>query len=102
MNPFQESILKVIAYFDIFNYPVTVQEIMHFMDKPCSPEKLHRALDELSKNEIIFKIKDYYSLHNEQVFAVKRITANKAATKQLKIAKKIAAFLIRVPFIRGV
>src|SRR3954451_23413336 len=102
MNSLQESILKVIAYFDIFYYPVTAQEILHFMNKPYSSQKLDNALDELLRNEIIFKTKDYYSLHNDQLFAVKRMKANEAAAKQLKIAKKIAALLIRVPFIKGV
>jgi hypothetical protein len=102
MNPLQESILKVIAYFDIFYYPVTAQEILYFMNKPCSEQKLDHALDELLKNEIIFKTKDYYSLHNDQTFAIKRIKANEAANKQLKIAKKIAVLLIRIPYIKGV
>jgi hypothetical protein len=102
MNPLQESILKVIAYFDIFYYPVTAQEIIYFMDKPCSLQKLQRALEEFLKNEIIFKTKDYYTFHNEQAFAIKRMKANEVAAKQLKIAKKIAAFLVRFPFIKGV
>jgi hypothetical protein len=102
MNPLQESILKVIAYFDIFYYPVTAQEIIYFMDKPCNMQKLHHALDEFLKNEIIFKTKDYYSFRNDQTFIIKRIEANKAAVKQLKIAKNIAAFLIRFPFIKGI
>jgi len=102
MDPLQESILKVIAYFDIFYYPVTTKEILYFMNKPYTEHKLQDALDELLKNEIIFRTKDYYSLHNDQIFAIKRMRANEAAAKQLKIAKKIAAFLIRFPFIKGV
>jgi len=102
MNPLQESILKVIAYFDIFYYPVTAEEILYFMNNPYTAQKLHQALDELLKNEIIFKTKDYYSLHNNEMFTLKRIRANEAAKKQMKIAKKIAALLIRVPFIKGV
>jgi len=72
------------------------------MDKQCAAQKLHSALDEFQKNEIIFKTKDYYSVRNDQTFILRRIEANKAAVKQLKIAKKIAAFLIRIPFIKGV
>jgi hypothetical protein len=72
------------------------------MNKPYTESKLQHALDELLKNETIFKSKDYYSLHNDQLLAIKRTKANKAATKQLKIAKKIAALLIHIPFIRGV
>src|SRR3954470_21979334 len=102
MNPLQESILKVIAYFDIFYYPVTAEEILYFMNNPYTAQKLHQALDELLKNEIIFKTKDYYSLHNNEMFALKRIRANEAAKKQMKIAKKIAGLHIRVPFIKGV
>ena len=102
MDLLQESILKVVAYFDIFYYPVTAQEIMHFMDKPCTEQKLNFALNRLLNDEIIFKTKDYFLFHKDQTWVLKRIKGNAAATKQLKIAKKIAAFLTWFPFIKGV
>jgi hypothetical protein len=102
MNSLQESILKVVVYFDIFYYPVTIHEIRYFMDSRCDELKLLLALNELLKNEIIFKTKDYYSFHKDQIHAIKRVKANAVAKKHLKIAKRVAAFLTWFPFIKGV
>jgi hypothetical protein len=102
MNTLQESILKVIAYFDIFNYPLTVQEIKLFMNQNCSDQKMQYALHELLHDETIFKSRDFYSLQNNPSLTIKRINGNNAATKQLRIAKQIAAFLTWFPFIKGI
>src|SRR5215831_1845750 len=102
MTTLQGSILKVIAYFDIFNYPLTVQEIKRFMNESCTEQRLQNVLNELLHEEMVFKIKDFYSLQNDPSLALKRISANTSAIKQLKIAQKIAAFLTWFPFINGI
>ena len=102
MDKLQESILKVIAYFDIFNYPVTAQEIQCFMDKPCNETNLHYAINELIKEKIIFRSKEFYSLQWDDTLIQKRITANTTALQQVKRAKKIASFLHWFPYIKGI
>lgn len=102
MDLLRESILRVVAYFDIFHHPVTAEEIVHFMNKPCTEQNLHRVLNELLKDEKIFKLKEFYSLRNDDLLVTKRINANAGAIKQMKIAKGIAAFLTWFPFIRGI
>jgi hypothetical protein len=102
MDALQESILRVVAYFDVFHYPVTAEEILHFMNKPCNEQTLHLALNELLRDEKIFKAKEFHSLCSDQTLTRKRINANTAAIKQMKIAKSVGAFLAWFPFIRGI
>jgi predicted nucleotidyltransferase len=102
MDALRESILKVVTYFDIFQYPVTAEEIRRFMDMPCSMERLEYLLQELLRDERIFKTLDFYTLHKNSSLGIKRIKENTAAKKQLKRAKRIAAFLTWFPFIKGI
>lgn len=102
MDLLQESILKVVAYFDVFDYPVTAEEILRFMDKPCSEQKLQHSLKSLLRDEAIFKTKDFYSLRNDESFAVNRLKDNRTAKKKLKLAKRIGVFLSWFPYIKGI
>src|SRR5690242_6624248 len=98
MDASRESILKVITYFDIFQYPVTAVEIRYFMDIPCNQERLEYLLQDLLRDEIIFETQGFYTLHKNSSLGIKRIKENAAAKKQLKTAKRIAAFLTIFPF----
>lgn len=102
MEPIQESILSTIAYFDIFSHPLTAEEIKSFMSLPCSTKDLSFSLNELLGDEIIYCYNDFYSLTEDKSLAEKRVKANKYATKQLKIVKRVAGFLSWFPYVKGV
>lgn len=102
MDSLQESILRAVAYFDIFHHPVTAEEIMYFMNKPCSQQNLHCTLNALLHDEKIFKSKEFYSLRNDHLLAMRRMNANAAAATQMKTARSIASFLTWFPFIKAV
>ena len=40
----EQSIIKALAYFDIFNYPLTQEEIYNFLDKPVKMEVVTATL----------------------------------------------------------
>jgi len=102
MEVLQESILKVVTYFDIFQYPLTAEEIRCFTDSPCSAGQLEYLLQELLRDEIIFKTQDFYTLHKNSSLGAKRIKENTASKKQVSRAKKIGKFLTSFPFIKGI
>ena len=41
----RHSILKVIAYFDLFDYPLTEEDILFFLDRPTDRWELAAALE---------------------------------------------------------
>lgn len=102
MNEIRNSILKVLSYYDIFQYPLTRREIRSFMGKHCSEDKLILCLAELSESEVIFETEGFYSIRNDVLFKAQRIKENAAAEKQLKLAKRIAYFLTWFPYVKGI
>jgi len=96
------SILKVLAYFDIFQYPLLKNEIRQFLDQTVSESILDKALQQLLHDKNIFKLGDFYSLQNNFLLAEKRISVNRRAEKLLPSAMKIGRFLFRFPYVRAV
>lgn len=102
MTQANESILKVMAYFDTFNYPLTIEEISTYLDQPIQPDTLHKALQSLLDKELVWQLGQFYSLRSDPELELKRLNGNKLAVKQLKHAMRISLFLSWFPFIRGI
>ena len=102
MHSASQSILKVIAYFDVFTYPVKKEEIISFLDATYPGNEIDEAIELLLEKEIIFKSGDFYSLQQDPVWIKRRKAGNEKATAQLRIAAKVATLLSRFPFVRGV
>lgn len=96
------SILKVLAYFDLFNYPLSRAEIGWFADIEMSEKTLQDALDSLTVEARIFPFKDLYSLRDDEEVAERRLGGNERAYNLLKIAERTSAFLFKFPFVRGI
>jgi predicted nucleotidyltransferase len=96
------SILKVIAYFDVFNYPLKKEEIISFLDAPYTKDQIKEAMFFLLEKEIIFRFDEFFSLQNNYRWIQRRIEGNERAKNQLRTAQKIAAFLFRFPYVRSV
>lgn len=102
MDTYAGSILKVLAYFDIYHYPVKQEEIEFFLNQPASPQKLRAALDELVSIQAIWHIDGFYSLHNDAALVERRLKGNLLAVKQLKRAAKVARIIMAFPYVKGV
>ena len=99
---FKTSILKVLAYFDLFNYPVSKEEIYLFLDRPAQGDDLIIDLAQWVRDGHIFKFNEFYSLKNDPALLKKRIKENGYAQPLLITADKISKFLFRFPYIRGI
>lgn len=98
----ETSILKVLAYFDLFNYPVSKKEILLFLDRGISRDELSADLARLTGNGQLYRHGEFYSLKNDPGLAEKRINGNRRAQRLLSIANKISRFLSRFPYVRGI
>jgi hypothetical protein len=96
------SILKTLAYFDMFNYPLSENEILFFCDKAVSIDDIKISLADMSADGSIFLCNGFYSLHNGTVLAQKRVIHNDNAQLLLPIAKNNSCFLFQFPFVRGI
>jgi hypothetical protein len=98
----KNSILKVLVYYELFEYPLLIEEIYCFLDKKVSLFQLRENLEYLTKNEFIYKIDRFYSLRNDRRLVDKRMLENSRAQSLLLTANKISQFLFRFPFVRGI
>jgi hypothetical protein len=98
----KSSILKVLAYFDLFDYPLLVNEIHFMMDRQVDRNELLAGLDELDKAKCLFRFGEFYTLNNDSGSIENRLKGNERAKPLLAIAGRIAGFLFRFPFVRSI
>jgi hypothetical protein len=98
----EKSILRAIAYFDIFHYPISKEEIRPFLSASPDADLIDEAMEQLVSQGHIFCHHEFYSLHNNSLLAHRRIEGNLRAKKLLKKAFKIGRFLFGFPFVRAV
>ncbi len=98
----RHSILKVLAYFDLFSYPLTVEDILFFLDRRVEKSELAGALELLTDEGHLFRLSAFYSLRDDPAMAERRLRGNRNAQRLLTIASKGSRLLFRCPFVRGV
>lgn len=102
MHSLEVSILKTIAYFDVFSYPLTSDEIIFFLDQAAGENEVCRGLNYLVEAGQLQQSGDFYSLTNDDGYAAKRIKANQLAQKYISRARTVAKFLSWIPYINGI
>ena len=94
-------VIRPLLYFDIFNYPITIDEIKRFAPLQIN-SSIHQALDELVLQGKIFLFDDFYSIQDNPFLALRRKAGNDRAKKKLVTAKKYAGIISSFPFVRAV
>jgi hypothetical protein len=98
----RESILRTLAYFDIFNYPLTKAEIDQFLVGRIASGRLDHLLHQMEEERVIFLLHDFYSLQNNFLLVHRRRQGNMRAEILLNKAARIGRFLYQFPFVRSV
>jgi hypothetical protein len=98
----KENILATLAYFDLFNYPLTRTEVYLFLKKKYKTEFFDDALRCLLSSGAIHQFDGFYTLRNDHYLIVRRNEGNERAAELIKIAKKVGSLLIWFPFVRGI
>lgn len=96
------AVLSVLAYFDIFQYPLAKNEIQSFLKKPVSEIELNNTLQNLLAMRSVFVHHGYYSLHDNPLLSLRRKEGNLKAERLIPKAHKIGRFLYRFPFVRAI
>lgn len=97
-----QNILKTLGYFDLFHYPLTVEEIYLFHADANSIDSINTSLQSLVKDGVVFKLDHFYALHNDHTLVQRRCAGNYLAIKQMKTAQKAAKWLSSFPYVKGV
>ena len=98
------GILHTIAYFDVFAYPLTKDQLNAFLSYNVTTEnELNHALDRLVEKKLIHTAQEYfYASTRTEVIVRERLRYERRASRMLAHARWISFFLKRVPFVRAV
>lgn len=96
----RESILRVITYFEVFDYPLTIEELAKFTHLPV--DELAAYIDTLNDQNVLSIHKKYVGIGNVSEKVSRREVGNKKAALLEKKATKNARQISRFPFVRGV
>jgi len=97
-----QNILKTLGYFDIFNYPLTREEIYLFHPDHSGTSSIDAAIINLLEEKVIFEFSNFFSLQNDCTIAEKRRKGNSLAIGQMETARKVAALLSKFPFVKAI
>ena len=102
MSDARKNILTTLAYFDLFNYPLTMEEVYFFLPVKLNYEEFEQALLGLAVDRLIFRFNHFYTLKNDYFLVERREKGNAKAADLIAIARKVGDLLIRFPYVRGV
>lgn len=99
----QQSIIKTLLYYDIFNYPLKGKEIHRFLSVDNGKAKaIEEALEHLCHQQLIFRFDEFFSVQNSERNILRRKKGNDFAKRSTPIAIKRARLLASFPFVRAV
>ena len=102
MSDIKKNILTTLAYFDLFNYPLTVEEVYLYLPVKCDMQNFESTLRCMVIDRQIYHFDKFYTLKNDYFLIERRVNGNAKAAQMIEIAKKISDGLIRFPFVRGI
>ncbi|MBU4421599.1 hypothetical protein L6259_02320 [Candidatus Parcubacteria bacterium] len=100
MYDLKYEILKVLSFYDIFEFPLTICEIKKSIGIRKKLEEIYSALELLEQENKIQKEDGYYFLPQNLDGAKKRKARFLISLKKMERAKKVAKIFSRFPFIR--
>ncbi|MGN6420580.1 MAG: hypothetical protein ACTHMC_23925 [Pseudobacter sp.] len=100
--PVAHSILRTLAYFELFQHPLTAQELLFFLDQPVAETELQSALQQLLQEHRVFNHNGFYALQNQPAYVDRRKQYNAHAKELLPVAHRIGKLLSRFPYVSGI
>jgi hypothetical protein len=100
MENLKYEILKVLAFYDIFKYPLTVLEVQKNLGAAAGLQEVRGVLCELKNENKIIMESGYFFLPGNENAAENRKARFLISFKKLERAKKIARLFAWFPFIK--
>ena len=98
-----KSIIKTLAYYDIFNYPLTAEEIYYNLGtNHVTSMDVANEIEKLFDSGLIYKKNNFYLLTNNDKYISRRIDGNKLAEKKMNSAYRMTNFISKFPYVRAI
>ncbi len=104
LSTLDQAILRTIIYFDIFDYPLTAQEIHSWLltDNSVEFNKILSVLQNPSRLEIVETAEGFYFLRGKNKNVETRKSRHWLAEQKFRIALKNIRLLRHLPFIKAI
>jgi hypothetical protein len=97
------AVIRVLLYFDIFNHPLSINEIKDLIQIEVNDEnELPEALLELVDERKIYFHEGYYSVSPSVFNMHRRIAGEKYAMTMVDRMKKFSSLIASFPFVKAV
>jgi cellulose synthase/poly-beta-1,6-N-acetylglucosamine synthase-like glycosyltransferase len=99
----EPAIIRVLAYSDIFDYPLTAPEIHRYLEISASFNRIQEALDNgrLVPGRVS-RVGDYFTLPGREATVATRLRRAKLAAQTWLIARRYGQLLAHLPFVKMV
>lgn len=95
------TLLKPLLYFSLFQYPLTEDEVFDYSEAKTK-EQAKKELDCLVKDNVIYRIEDFYLCENNASLIKRRLIGNRKAEEIHTKAEKVSKFISKFPYVEGV
>lgn len=97
------SILLSVIYFDIFAYPLTLDEIFFFSQyKSLTKDRLKVIIAELVRDKFLFYVDGYYMIQNAPGMVSQRMENQQRAARAMPKAEQMSRIISSFPYVRAV
>ncbi len=106
MSNLNIAILKTIAFFDVFNYPLTATEIWKWLYKPNKAYSLIEIKEALAHSQFLHgklsAIEGFYCLRDRESTCYLRKKNNNLAERKFRKARRLVKLFRYIPYVRMV
>ena len=108
------AVLSTVMYYDVFDYPLTAQEVFNYLINPARIHKTHGGIGDIRLNEVTVELKGLldsglirrerglHYLKGRDGICELRIEKNKIADRKWKKFSKLVRYLSAAPYLEGV
>ena len=103
MNSLEESIIKTLCYRDLFDYPLSSEEVADFLvEDDAHPSQVERVLAQLTAEGKIGQAQGFYFLPGREKIAAVRRQRELISERKYARALKLSQILRRFPWVQAV
>jgi len=102
MDKLDKAVINTLIYFDIFSFPLDLEELHRFCPIEASPADIVRSVKRLCAQNTIVHNCCFFAIAKRNNCIVSRVNRYKLSKMKMPIAVKNARLISRFPFVRGV
>ncbi len=98
----QQAILQTLVYADLFDYPLTPNEVIRYLGVSAEAATILEQLDQSAASGILVRYNGYVALPGRDGLFAVRARREQAAASQWPAARRYVHWLALIPFVRMV